>query len=713
MKLSTARKISAHAAVLFAFGALALGGAMPAAACAAFALLLPVAFALEGRLKSETAWPGLALFALLALLSALFLWDILDLAVAASTFAMALVLQRLFTRRRAADDGLLYLTALLMLTGGAALTAELLYAVCFAGFALSATTALTLSQISQQAEALEAPASAVDRLLTRRLFGAIVGLSTVALCAALALFFAFPRMTAGAFARKAPIAGRTGFSDQIRLDAAGRLKADPRPALRVRINPDPGIASLNLHWRGAVFDLYDGLEWRREPRPDARPTLPRPRLRVGPERDAPARLSIEVFPAASDTVVFVPEHAVGLEALRAHQMGPRREMPPFFLMDEREEVRLSRPASNGFRYEVARAPAQAAHMPVEQSATSPRFSLTAILDADALERFEARAPLRSGIAAEHLLFLPPNLDPRIPALARRLTEGKVGQAERVKAIEAYLAGFAYSTELDPGEDDPLAHFLFERRAGHCELFATAMAVMLRSIGIPARVVGGFYGGERTEAGDYVVRLANAHAWVEVFLGDEAIAVVDPTPPEGRLPQTSGALTWLSDRYDQLSIHWQRLFVDLTLWDQWRALRAGAQKLSRGFERLQRQPGSSALSISSKPWGWVALLLLVLTACCIARRSAWLSRCWHGRRPWQGDPLAWKLHRQLKAKLRHRGYERRPCETEREFVERLKREGISGAPVIHLVTERYLASRFGMRPFSREEAKRLRRLVRSI
>ncbi len=713
MKLATARKISAHATVLFAFGALALGGAMPAPAIAAFALSLPLAFAFEGRLKSESNWPTALLFALLLLLAALFLADALELAVAASIFAMALVLQRLFTRRRAADDGLLYLTALLMLTGGAALTAELLYAACFVGFALSATSALTLSLLSRQAEEMDAPAAAIDRLLSRRLAGALFGLSGVALLAALALFFVVPRMTAGAFARKAPLGGRSGFSDTIRLDTAGLIKDDPRPALRVRIDPDPGVETLDLHWRGAVFDFYDGREWQKVTPARAPARLPRPRIWVGPERAAQERLSVEVFPAASDAAVFVPERAVRLELLRAQPAGLRREMPPFFVADARGEVRLSRPAAGGYRYEIA---VEAAQADAELTAPAPA-GLRAILGAGDLWR--TRAPGQAGASAHpppdaaHLLALPEALDPRIPALARRLTGGQDSAMGQVRAIQAHLAGFAYSAEGDPGGGDPLAHFLFERRAGHCELFATAMAVMLRSLGVPARVVGGFYGGERTEAGDYLVRLSSAHAWVEVFVGAEAIAVVDPTPPEGRLSQASGLSIWLADRYERLSIHWQRLFVDLTFWDQWRALRAGAQKLSRGFERFQGRRPASAAGLSL---GWLGLTLALLFS---AVALAALVRFWRAapvraaQRAWHGDRLARDLYRHLAARLRRRGFVRQPRETEREFAARLAREGVPGMAIIHLVTERYLAARFGARPLERAEARRLGALVRSI
>ena len=758
LKLATARKMSAHAAVIFAFGALALGGAMPAIAIAAFALLLPLAFVFEGRFRSDAILPAILLALLFALLTALFLFDVLELAVAASTFAMALVLTRLFTRQRAADDGLLYLTALLALSGAAALTADLIYAVSFAGFALSATSALTLSELSRRAEELDAPPRALDRLLSRRLVFALLGLSLFALCAALALFFVLPRMTAGAFARKTPLGGRVGFAEQIRLDGAGILKVDPRPALRVRVTPDPGpdTPSLGLHWRGAVFDTYDGIEWRRQSESvevnfagKAKPgaPIPKPRVAIGPRQKPSVRLQVEVFPAVGESAVFVPERAVRLERPRAHQMGPRREMPPFFVADAGEEVRLHRPAHNGFRYEVALSSSEVTRDEIrrglQESADSsvdgrrqPPQALepagrSASKDAEATEwagRDARKNALRAVRGGEALvgasivglsadspwLALPSGLDPRVVALARRLTEGREGVAAKARAIEAHLRGFAYSTELDAGGDDPLAHFLFERRAGHCELFATAMAVMLRAVGIPARVVGGFYGGERTEEGDYLVRLANAHAWVEVILDDETVAIVDPTPPEGRLPQTSGLLTWIADRYERLSIHWQRVFVDLTLWDQWRALRGAARKIAHGFERFQRPPTPDATSTSSLSRHWpVIALLLIAVLFAIALRAGWLVRWRRGAAVWRGDLLAQRLDRALDRKLRQRGFHRGQNETRREFVDRLTREGFWGAHIVHRVTERYLSSRFGMRPIDVDEARRLFRLLRGL
>ena len=78
--------------------------------------------------------------------------------------------------------------------------------------------------------------------------------------------------------------------------------------------------------------------------------------------------------------------------------------------------------------------------------------------------------------------------------------------------------------------DPLANFLFERKQGHCEYFASSMAVMLRSLGIPARLVNGFRTGEFNDlTSQYVVRASNAHSWVEVFFPGYGWIAFDPTP----------------------------------------------------------------------------------------------------------------------------------------------------------------------------------------
>lgn len=145
--------------------------------------------------------------------------------------------------------------------------------------------------------------------------------------------------------------------------------------------------------------------------------------------------------------------------------------------------------------------------------------------------------------------LPP-LDQRITALARDLTGGKANQWDKVLALKNYFApenGFQYRTETARAStQDALVDFLFDGKVGYCEQYASAMAVLVRAAGIPARVAIGYTSG--FQAGDYrSITTSDAHAWVEVFFPEYGWITVDPTPlndgrgytPPYMNPQTSG------------------------------------------------------------------------------------------------------------------------------------------------------------------------------
>src|SRR5690606_37163274 len=112
------------------------------------------------------------------------------------------------------------------------------------------------------------------------------------------------------------------------------------------------------------------------------------------------------------------------------------------------------------------------------------------------------------------LQLPPEMDPRIEELAAEITAGSTNRFDAAANIEQYLqTQFGYTLEQRAGGAEPLADFLFNVREGHCEYFATAMAVMLRTQGIATRVVNGFQRGDYNETADvFVVRQLNAHSW---------------------------------------------------------------------------------------------------------------------------------------------------------------------------------------------------------
>jgi hypothetical protein len=159
------------------------------------------------------------------------------------------------------------------------------------------------------------------------------------------------------------------------------------------------------------------------------------------------------------------------------------------------------------------------------------------------------------------LQLPP-LDPRIPALAAKITTGARTPYDKAAAIENYLhAHYGYTLDLrgDPGTD-PLAYFLFQKRAGHCEYFATAMAVLLRVSGVPSRYVTGFLPGEYNDVGgDYIVRARDAHSWVEVYFPSYGWVPFDPTPPGE--PRSHGLMDRMSLYFDWLQYNWGEWVVN--------------------------------------------------------------------------------------------------------------------------------------------------------
>jgi transglutaminase-like putative cysteine protease len=154
----------------------------------------------------------------------------------------------------------------------------------------------------------------------------------------------------------------------------------------------------------------------------------------------------------------------------------------------------------------------------------------------------------------------PRLDPRVEQLARQVTVSANSNYKRAKAIENYLqTNYGYTLEL-PGvrEPDPLARFLFERKKGHCEYFASSMTMMLRTIGIPARVVNGFRGGEYNDlTSSYIVREKDAHSWVEAYFPEYGWVTFDPTP---------------SGSADEAATGWSRiaLYMDAAsqMWREW-------------------------------------------------------------------------------------------------------------------------------------------------
>lgn len=682
MRLSTLRKLVAFASLGVAFGAVAHTGELPLPVLPAWGALWAVAFATDGRLARRFgAAVNAATLAALAAALALWLVRALDLVVSAALFACAVSANRLLMRRGPADDGPLYLTALMMVAGGAALSGSIAYGAYFALFAVTATFALTLSHLERVAVEYDAPPAAVRRLLGAPLLVAVGALSAFALAGSVVVFFTFPRLTTNFMA---PVSlGRgpaAGYSDSMRLDGIGTVKDDPRVVAHLAVAPDPGTEALDAHWRGRVFERFDGKAWA----PGGRASFPRRQLELTDPAGRPVRqIDVEILPGGGSPAVFLAEGAARLSDPR--RIPPRRLAPMlFFVPDDLGNVRLSPTPEVGYGYRLA--------------AFQPALALAG-KGADYPEEIVERCgrPV-------------PGLDPRIDALAQTWTAGLTDPLDKVQAIERrLLADYTYTLEL-PGETaDPIAHFLFERKAGHCEYFASAMTVLLRSLGIPARNASGYYGGQRVGDGQYVLRAGDAHAWTEVYFPGAGFVAFDPTPAQARVSSAAGWRQRWADLVDRLQAVWLTAVIDYSIRDQAEGVRDAAQAVGSLLAKLG---GGGGL-----PWGRLLGAGLVLALSLVLARRLWGegSRGARGaRRPSTAQARdAVRLYRALLARLRKRGIRKRPGQTPRELVAQLRAERRPECAVADEVTERYLAARFGEQPLGPLEQRRLRRALREL
>lgn len=165
-------------------------------------------------------------------------------------------------------------------------------------------------------------------------------------------------------------------------------------------------------------------------------------------------------------------------------------------------------------------------------------------------------------------------------------------------MEAYLLqNYRYSLELrrDP-RFEPIEDFLFEQKSGNCEYFAASMAVLLRSVGVPARVVNGFQKGEWNEFGGYyAVRQRDAHSWVEVYVGPFGWLTFDPSPRAGFEAEGQASLGFLARYLDSLRMRWNRYIIDYNLGDQILLARA----LKRRSEAFRDELSGSMSALKGK------------------------------------------------------------------------------------------------------------------
>jgi hypothetical protein len=318
------------------------------------------------------------------------------------------------------------------------------------------------------------------------------------------------------------------------------------------------------------------------------------------------------------------------------------------------------------------------------------------------------------------LQLPP-LDPRIRALAGDIVAGLTTDMKRALAIENHLRNsYGYTLTLpDHATADPIAYFLFERKKGHCEYFASAMAVMLRACGIPARIVNGFQSGQFNPISKlYVIRASDAHSWVEAHIAGRGWVTFDPTPPDpGAHP--GGLLAKLALWTDAAETFWQDWVLRYDLGRQL-IVADQLQNLSRHFG-MRWLDGWSETAARWKPHlrSWLVehgtgltLFILSVVAAVLGGPRAWRAlRMLHRvRRVREGRASAGDatlLYGRMLDLLHRRGFQKPAWFTPREFAASLPAET---GMLVDQFTAAYNELRFGGK---RDAAPRLTLLLEEL
>jgi len=628
-----------------------------------------------------------------------------NLLEAAVEFAAGLQVIRLATRRGAAHDQQVIVLALLHLIAATVLGSGLAYGLCFLGFLVIAPGALVLSHLRREVEgnyrqgARDRTGLPVDvpRILrSRRVIGRSFLIFTCLLSVpiflfTLVLFVAFPRVGLSLLLLSHPKAERmVGFTEHVDLGGVGRLRSDPTIVMRVEVpnlpkEPPPRVA---LYLRGAAFDSYKGKAWSRssggvlhaEQRGRQVHLLRYP----DPLHDRSMHIDLEPI---EPPVVFLPGEAVALtvslQGLSIVDNTPQVSGGP------EGSLTYKSPDDRGLRYDVSLAgPDEATSAPV------------------------------SAADRQRYLALPQDFPGRISELAHTWVGSATDPRLEAHLIESRLRrDYRYDVDSPSGSaKNPLYDFLFVSRRGHCEFYSTAMALMLRTLGVPTRNVTGFIGGTYNRfARSYAVRQGDAHSWVEVYLDGTGWTRFDPTPPSNAAPQSdiTGFLAFVRDFVEATTQRWNRHVIGYDLKQQVSLLKS----VHKGFSALQSRPGTVGRMLSSPRATLLALGALgsaIYAAVWWRRRRKTLSPA--ARAATERETMAREvveLYRQLEGALAARGVPLPTGTPPRAHAVALAAMGHPTGSEALALTERYIAARFGSEALSNEERRDFLRRVRAL
>ncbi len=608
---------------------------------------------------------------------------------------------RLFSAHRERDYYFLSVIAFLMVLSAALLTVDSIFLMAFVGFILTAVVAFILMEMRHASaktavHSLRLHGDPTSRSIATSLALISPALVLCILLAAAAIFFVLPRVSAGYLSAYSPSGEiSTGFSDQVELGRIGEIQQSSSVVMHVQIDGDDH-GSFDLKWRGITLSHFDGRNWSNN------------------------RILHPIQPQMGGRFIFPP-------SLRHVRSGPAKEVHYRVLM---EPVGMNvfflagSPESMEGSYKNVGVDDGGGVLNLDLQHPVSRYQATSDISQPGARELRMSDHDQADFDADYL-ELPSLLDPRIPFLAGQITAQADNNYDKATAIESYLrTHYRYTLQLSRiVPHDPLAEFLFDRKQGHCEYFASSMAVMLRSLGIPSRIVNGFTTGEFNDlTSQYVVRASDAHSWVEAFFPGHGWIAFDPTPGGTAAPRTGWSRMALY--IDAMASFWRDWVVNYDASHQ-QALAVGArigsrQLFSSGqhwwrrhYESLlvSARRAEHAMAGSPLRWGVTGAITIMLLIMAGNVRLLWqiVATRRLAARPERSPRRAASIwYERMTNDVASRGWQKSPTQTPGEFVSVIK-DTLVRAKVAEF-TRHYESARFDD---SVEDARRLPQLYDEI
>ncbi|MDQ3633129.1 MAG: DUF3488 and transglutaminase-like domain-containing protein [Acidobacteriota bacterium] len=516
---------------------------------------------------------------------------------------------------------------------------------------------------------------------------------------AIPLFFTLPRVGgAGIGSDLTNNTKITGFSDLVKLGEIGILQQNDKTVMRVRLDKNENENLKNLRWRGVALDYFDNKSWSKTRNGYKEPFIKGER-----------NFFLVNYPSKNRKIT----------------------VQTFYLEPLNSEIlfTLSKPIAVQGGFQIVKKDSEGA-LTTERSSFE-RTSYT--VHSDTFQPIVENLRNDNQLYTEkdiRYLQLPPKYDERILKLANEIIKknNAVTRYDQAKTIEKYLqTQFGYTLELKAGGDEPLADFLFNVREGHCEYFATAMAIMLRTQGIATRVVNGFQQGEFNEtAGVYVVKQKDAHSWVEVYFPKEKVWIpFDPTPFAGQFAANQPATSIFGkvNKYlEALETFWIQYFVAYDNQEQqslFKSVKSGfndykntastwlasfQKELEYWWKDVRGDKGfAESIKATAIGAGYIIAFALGIFLLVWLFRKIYNLAIWNKFGNWvkqKNEATIIEFYERLQKVLASKGFQRKPHQTPLEFAFALN------MPEAVKITEKYNRVRFGEKDLSKDESKEI-------